>query len=222
MTGAGMRHLALAALGLLAFGCAPRTAIPPTPEATLRACEGPTAAALRARAGRVEAVALAPLAATRIERRPMRAGSQRLGALVAGRAVVRREGGTGELRYWCLIGEDGRAVFVDVEPADAAGVLAECDASGRDRGVCLADLLRGAEAALAEAEAAAIQRARGRSTGKARADIDEPALTSIGAWRVYRDAECTRRRDLVPVEGEDGVRACRVDLTRERIRQLGG
>jgi hypothetical protein len=217
-----MRYLALAALGFLVFGCAPRTSVPPTREAALRACEEPTAEALRARAGPIETIALAPLAATRIERRPMRAGSQRLGALVAGRAIVRREGAAGELRYWCLIGEDGRAVFVDVEPADAAGVLAECDASGRDRGVCLADLLRGAEAALAEAEAAAIRWARARGAGKARADIDEPALTSIGAWRIYRDAECARRRDLVPTGGEDGVRACRVDLTRERIRQLGG
>ena len=50
---------------------------------------------------------------------------------------------------------------------------------------------------------------RGRGQGRAsapgrrrprakRAEVEEPVATSIGAWRVYRDAECDRQRDADP------------------------
>ena len=83
------------------------------------------------------------------------------------------------------------------------------------------DLLRAAELGLAEAEAKAVLRARRAHRARKRAEIEEPVATSIGAWRVYRDAECERQRDADPEHSTDLYQACRVGLTRERVRQLG-
>ena len=84
------------------------------------------------------------------------------------------------------------------------------------------DLLQQAELGLAEAEAKAVIRAPGQARPRAkRAEVEEPVATSIGAWRVYRDAECDRQRDADPQHSTDLYQACRVGLTRERVRQLG-
>ena len=70
---------------------------------------------------------------------------------------------------------------------------------------CLSDLLRAAELGLAEAEAKAVVRARSAAP-RPRAEIEEPVATSIGAWRVYRDAECDRQRDADPQHSTDSTR----------------
>ena len=46
-------------------------------------------------------------------------------------------------------------------------------------------------------------------------------VTSIGAWRVYRDAECDRQRDADPQLSIELYEACRVGMTRQRVRELG-
>lgn len=94
--------------------------------------------------------------------------------------------------------------------AAAAGSPAPVDGCGDDI-ACLRRLLEATELSLAEAEAGAVHAA-------ARAGaVDDPVAASIGAWRVYRDAECARRRDLVPTAHIDG---CRIALTRARIGEL--
>ena len=195
------------------------------PEAAVQACEAPAALALRPLDGRFESVALQPAAASRIERRALQVGSQPVGMVVAGQGTVRLgAAGSGEVRYLCLLSPDGRALFADVEALGGSAVLAECaTASGvrrRPLGRCLEDLLRQAERGLAEVEAAAIRRARGERSGAARAEVEQPVVASIGAWRVYRDAECARRRDADPQASAERYEACRVALTRDRVGEL--
>jgi uncharacterized protein YecT (DUF1311 family) len=216
----------VALVGSGAFGCAQRPGVAAlSPEAAVQACEAPAILALRSLDGRFESVALQPAAASRIERRALRVGSQPVGMVVAGQGTVRLgPAGSGEVRYVCLLGPDGRALFADVEAPGGSAVLAECGtASGSPSAArrCLEDLLRQAERGLAEAEAAAIRRARGGESRAARAEVEQPVVASIGAWRVYRDAECARRRDADPQPSAERYEACRVALTRDRVGELG-
>lgn len=217
--------LLLLGLGLPLAACTPTGGgtLNLSAEAAVQACEAPTALALRARDPAYQSVVLDPAASSRVERRSARVGSQPLAMVVAGHGTARTGTAIADLRYLCLIGPEGRALFVDVETLDGGAALAECarPARGTTRD-CLDDLLHKAERALAEAEARAVGRARGAAAGRPRAEVDEPVATSIGAWRVYRDAECARRQESAPAPSPDLAAACRVELTRERVRELGG
>jgi hypothetical protein len=206
-------------------GCVPPPEVNLSPEAAVRACEAPTAIALRARDSSFQSVVLEPAATSRVERRATSVGSQPLSMVIAGRGTARAGTGIADLRYLCLIGTNGQALFVDVETLNTGEVLSECMPPGRagvpDR-ACLADRLAKAERGLAEAEARAITRARGARPGTPRLEIEEPVATSIGAWRVYRDAECARRQESDPNVSLELFEACRVELTRQRVRELGG
>lgn len=223
------RHpAALLLLGLLLSlaACAPTGggAVNLSPEAAIRACEAPAALALRARDPSFQSVVLDPAASSRVERRSTYVGSQPLAMVVSGRGTARTGTAIADLRYWCLIGPDGRALFVDMETVNGGAALAECarPAGGGSTAACLDNLLHKAERALAEAEARAVARVRSVRSGPPRADVDEPVATSIGAWRVYRDAECTRRQESAPAGNPDLAAACRIELTRARVRELGG
>ena len=215
--------LSMALVGLGLTGCVP----PPvtlTPEAAVQVCEAPTAQALRAKDPGYGALVLEPAATSRIERRAVSVGRQPLAMVVAGHGTARQDGSSSsDLSYLCLIAPSGEAVFVDVTLLSGSTILAECSATpaGSSRLACLSDLLRAAERGLAEAEAKAVVRARASGPRSKRAEVEEPAATSIGAWRVYRDAECDRQRDADPERSTDLYQACRVGLTRERVRQLG-
>jgi uncharacterized protein YecT (DUF1311 family) len=215
--------LLLAALSLP--GCAPQPAVELTPEVAVQACEAPTALALRARGTGFLSLTLEPAATSRVERRATNVGRQPLAMVVAGHGTARQEAGSSDVSYLCLVAPSGEAVFVDVTAATGATILTECGAapaSGTSQLACLSDLLRTAELGLAEAEAKAVLRARqGAGSRARRAEVEEPVATSIGAWRVYRDAECDRQRDADPGRSTDLYQACRVGLTRERVRQLG-
>ena len=215
--------LSLAVFGAGLPGCAP-PAVNLTPEAAVQACEAPTSLALRAREPSFQSLVLEPAATTRIEKRPTYVGRQPLAMVVAGHGTARQDGSPGsDVSYLCLIAPSGEAVFVDVTARDGSTILAECSDSTADpsRLACLSDLLRQAELGLAEAEAKAVVRARTGTPRAKRAEVEEPVATSIGAWRVYRDAECDRQRDADPHQSTDLYQACRVGLTRERVRQLG-
>ncbi len=213
----------LAVSGFLLSGCVP----PPvnlTPEAAVEVCEAPTAQALRAKNPAFGTLVLEPAATSRIERRNASVGRQPLALVVAGHGTARQsDSGSSDLSYLCLIAPSGEAVFVDVTLHSGTTILAECADTPPDssRLACLSDLLRAAERGLAEAEAKAVIRARSGGPRSKRAEVEEPAATSIGAWRVYRDAECDRQRDADPQRSTDLYQACRVGLTRERVRQLG-
>src|SRR4051812_26425722 len=124
-----IRTVALVLLGLAAVGCAPASTAALSPEAAMQACEAPTALALRAQDDGFQSVVLDPAATSRIERRSASVGSQPVGMVVAGRGTARLAAGTSDLRYLCLIDPRGAALFVDVETADGARVLAECATS---------------------------------------------------------------------------------------------
>lgn len=213
--------IALLCSGLV--GCVP----PPvtlTAEAAVAVCEAPTTQALRAKDSAFGSLVLEPAATSRIERRAVNVGRQPLAMVVAGHGTARQDGkGSSELSYLCLIAPHGEAVFVDVTLLSGSTILTECDTApaGSSRLACLSDLLRASELGLAEAEAKAVVRARAGSPRAKRAEVEEPAATSIGAWRVYRDAECDRQRDADSERSTDLYQACRVGLTRERVRQLG-
>lgn len=213
----------LALIGLTLSGCLP----PPvnlTPEAAVAVCEAPTTQALRAKDPAFTSLVLEPAATSRIERRDISVGRQPLAMVVAGHGTARQaESGGSDLTYLCLIAPSGEAVFVDVTLLSGTTILAECadTPAGSSRLACLSDLLRAAERGLAEAEAKAVIRARSGGPRSKRAEVEEPAATSIGAWRVYRDAECDRQRDADAQRSTDLYQACRVGLTRDRVRQLG-
>lgn len=88
---------------------------------------------------------------------------------------------------------------------------------------CMEDLLRDAEAALADALSAARTEAR-------EIDLDMPGMAHATArldaahtaWIAYRDAECDRRASLLMI-GDNAANVgidCRVSLTRSRTREL--
>ena len=214
-----------AAAGLV--GCVPPgPAVEVTPEAALGGCEAGTLAELRRGDPAVQAVTLDPLDSARVERRTPPPGGEGVGLVIAGRG--RAEGGIGPLRYTCLVGTGGEILFVDIDVEGDGEALAECrDRQGGDARSCLRQLMAGADTALAKAEAGAVvegRRRHGAGAAAKRAEIDEPAAASIGAWRVYRDAECARRHGAVggASGGDPRETACLVELTRARIRELGG
>ena len=213
----------LGLLGFLLSGCVP----PPvdlTPEQAVSACEAPTTQALRVKDAKFASLVLEPAATSRIQRGPLQVGRQPLGMVVAGSGTARETPDTtADVSYVCLIAPSGEVLFVDVSVQSTTNILAECaqTSDGTSRLACLSDLLRAAERGLAEAEAKAVIRARSTGPKSKRAEVEEPAATSIGAWRVYRDAECDRQRDVDPDRSTDLYQACRVGLTRQRVRQLG-
>lgn len=208
-------------LGLPA--CLPRPPVDLTPEAAVQVCEAPTALALRARDAGFRSLTLEPAATSRVEKRTTQVGRQPVAMVVAGHGTAREDNGSTDVRYLCLISPSGEALFVDVTTANGATILAECAAphEGTSRLACLSDLLRTAERGLAEAEAKAVIRARSGGPRTRRSELEEPAATSIGAWRVYRDSECERQREAGADQSADLYQACRVGLTRDRVRQLG-
>ena len=215
MTETRRRAWPLAWLLVLA-GCVPPAAVSLTPEAAIQACEAGALSELRRGDATTESVRLQPLADARVEQRTPPPGEQGVTLVIVGQGVAVGGSSAGPFRYTCLAGSSGKVLLVQVMPERSSPVLGEC--SGRPEGVqaCLRGLVVTADATLAKAEAEAIAVARRRSSGR-RPDVDEPAAASIGAWRVYREAECARRY----ADGEaDRRSACLVELTRARIDEL--
>lgn len=221
MTGRGLRCLASAVALLGLVGCQAPDGAVLAPDAAVAACTGPVTLALRASDPDLASVDLAPAAASRIERRQAAVGRQPVAVVVAGGGAAGTAGVTRPVRYLCLLDPRGRAVFVDVAAGDDAAAYAGCPGSVPARRACLADHLRAAEWALADEEAAALKRG-GSMRSAARSALEEPLATSIGAWRIYRDAECARRTQAAPAESAELATACRVGLTRARVAELAG
>lgn len=213
------RRAALALSLLLPLAaCMPPAPVSLTPEAAMPACEAGALAELRRADPLVEAASLQPLASARVERRTPPPGEPGVTMVITGRGEARGGPSAGPFRYTCLAGTSGKVLFVQVAPERSSPVLGECAGSPAGAAACLRGLSATADAALAKAEADAITAARRRSNGR-RAEVDEPAAASIGAWRVYRDAECARRFAESDTERHT---ACLVELTRARITELGG
>ena len=201
---------------LVLAGCVPPAGVSLSPEAAMPACEVEALAELKRMDATVESADLDPLADIRVEERTPPMGEQGVTLVITGQGIATGGPSAGPFRYTCLGGSNGRVLFVQVVPERSSPVLGEC--AGRPEGVqaCLRSLVLTTDSALAKAEAEAVTAARRRSNGS-RPEIDEPAAASIGAWRVYRDAECVRRHAETEADRRS---ACLVELTRARINEL--
>jgi uncharacterized protein YecT (DUF1311 family) len=156
-----------------------------------------------------------------LERDPRKVGSQPVSSILTGNGAVVFEGApSAELSFLCLLADEKRAVFFAWQARPNAPALAQCTRSDGLRSKaagCLDVLLRVAEQDLSTVYAYRFQEANERgekSLAAYRKANDE--------WREYRDAECARRRELVPsgIAPEDYQAACMVELTRRRALDM--
>jgi uncharacterized protein YecT (DUF1311 family) len=115
------------------------------------------------------------------------------------------------------------ALLVCAAPA-AAGALDECQTAGDHAAVtrCLVDLDRDAQASLRNAEATAGTRARELDAVTGRAGANAALAKSLRAFDDYRTAQCNYIKAVYAsgTGAEQAGLACRVDLTRRRVREL--
>ena len=105
-----------------------------------------------------------------------------------------------------------------------AGALDECTVKGDHATVsrCLLDADREAQAALNAAEGAAGKRARDLDTATGRPRANAALARSMRAFADFRKAQCDFVQAMYASGNgaEQGALACRIDLTRRRLRDL--
>ena len=105
-----------------------------------------------------------------------------------------------------------------------AGALDECAIKGDHTAVsrCLLDADREAQAALHAAEGAAGIRARELDTATGRPRANAALARSMRAFTDFRKAQCDFVKAMYASGNgaEQGTLACRIDLTRRRLRDL--
>ena len=105
-----------------------------------------------------------------------------------------------------------------------AGALDECQTAGDHAAVsrCLFELDRDAQASLRNAEAAAGTRARELDAATGRPIANAALAKSLRAFAEYRTLQCDFIRAMYASgNGADqAALACRIDLTRRRVREL--
>jgi uncharacterized protein YecT (DUF1311 family) len=105
-----------------------------------------------------------------------------------------------------------------------AGALDECQTSGDHAAVsrCLFELDRDAQASLRNAEAAAGTRARELDAVTGRPGANAALAKSLRAFTEYRTLQCDFIKAMYASgNGADqAALACRIDLTRRRVREL--
>ena len=105
-----------------------------------------------------------------------------------------------------------------------AGALDECQTSGDHAAVsrCLLELDRDAQASLRNAEAAAGTRARELDAVTGRPGANAALAKSLRAFTEYRTLQCDFIKSMYASgNGADqAALACRIDLTRRRVRDL--
>jgi uncharacterized protein YecT (DUF1311 family) len=108
--------------------------------------------------------------------------------------------------------------------AARAGALDECAVRGDHATVsrCLVDADREAQAALNAAEGVAGKRARELDTATGRPRANAALARSMRAFADFRKAQCDFVKAMYASGNgaEQGELACRVDLTRRRLRDL--
>ena len=106
----------------------------------------------------------------------------------------------------------------------AAGALDECQTAGDHAAVsrCLLESDRDAQASLRNAEAAAGTRARELDAATGRPIANAALAKSLRAFAEYRTLQCDFIRAMYASgNGADqAAMACRIDLTRRRVRDL--
>ena len=106
----------------------------------------------------------------------------------------------------------------------AAGALEECQIAGDHPAVtkCLLEADAEAQSSLRNAEAVAGTRARELDTATGRAGANAALAKTLRAFLEYRTLQCNYVKALYAsgTGAEDAGLACRVDLTRRRVREL--
>jgi uncharacterized protein YecT (DUF1311 family) len=159
-----------------------------------------------------------------LEREARKIGSQQVSSILRGNGAVVLDGApAAELSFICLLADEKRAVFFEWLPRRNPSALAQCsrDGTSRTRG-CLETLLQVAENDLTLSYATRFQDARERDHGTGKEIFVDTFRKSNDEWKQYRDAECARRRDVVPagVAVDDYQLACLVELTRRRALDM--
>jgi uncharacterized protein YecT (DUF1311 family) len=115
-------------------------------------------------------------------------------------------------------------VLLGVAQAACAGAYEDCVTAGDKAAVmqCLATEDRQANQDLASAEAAAAQKARSIEQATGKPGIHAALAKSLRDFAAYRASQCAFAREMAAREpvGEQAQLACRVDITRRRIREL--
>jgi len=108
--------------------------------------------------------------------------------------------------------------------AAQAGAYEDCMTKGAQADVmkCLVSEERDAANELASAEASAAQKARSVEQATGKPGIHAALAKSVRDFAAYRASQCGFVRELAAREpvGEQAQVACRVDLTRRRVREL--
>ena len=115
-------------------------------------------------------------------------------------------------------------VLLGLAAPAAAGALDECHTAGDHAAVtrCLAEADGQAQASLRNAEAAAGTRAREIDNATGRAVANAALAKTLRAFTEYRTLQCDYVKALYAsgAGAEQAGLACRVDLTRRRVREL--
>ncbi|HSV16873.1 MAG TPA: lysozyme inhibitor LprI family protein [Casimicrobiaceae bacterium] len=124
----------------------------------------------------------------------------------------------GMLRALALVALGGAAAGA------TAGAYEDCMTRGAQPAVmqCLLNEERDAATELAGAEAAVAQKARSVEQATGKPGIHAALAKSVRDFAAYRASQCGFVRELAAREpvGEQAQIACRVDLTRRRVREL--
>ena len=115
-------------------------------------------------------------------------------------------------------------LLVGVAVPAAAGALDECQTAGDHAAVtrCLLDADTQAQASLRNAEAAAGTRAREIDNATGRPGANAALAKTLRTFADYRTTQCDYVKALYASGGSAELHgmACRVDLTRRRVREL--
>jgi len=114
--------------------------------------------------------------------------------------------------------------LLGVAQVACAGAYEDCVTAGDKAAVlqCLATEDRQANQDLASAEAAAAQKARSVEQATGKPGIHAALAKSVRDFAAYRASQCAFIREMAAREpvGEQAQLACRVDITRRRVREL--
>ena len=114
--------------------------------------------------------------------------------------------------------------LLGVAQVACAGAYEDCVTAGDKAAVlqCLATEDRQANQDLASAEAAAAQKARSIEQATGKPGIHAALAKSVRDFAAYRASQCAFIREMAAREpvGEQAQLACRVDITRRRVREL--
>ena len=115
-------------------------------------------------------------------------------------------------------------VLLGVAQLACAGAYEDCVTAGDKAAVlqCLATEERQANQDLASAEASAAQKARSVEQATGKPGIHAALAKSVRDFSAYRASQCAFVREMAAREpvGEQAQLACRVDITRRRVREL--